>query len=152
VLNWVCLLERLHYAATQLQHSCKVHMLVSFWSFQLRQSTQEKTHSLADPHASAFSVVSTVSCRPMSPDHPERNAKAFVAYWQSGNHIPSLQCYIDYVRGKEKSTAALAGIKRPRKPAGLQYSDLYGVPTILVLCEKGKVHSGLCEAKLGRPF
>lgn len=83
-------------------------------------------------------MMSSVSCRPMSPDHPERNAKAFMAYWQSDNRIPSLKCYIDFVRAKEKSAAALDGSKRPRKPAGLQYSDLYGVPTILVLCEKGK--------------
>ncbi len=74
----------------------------------------------------------------MSPDHPERNAKAFMAYWQSGNRVPSLKCYIDFVRAKEKSAAALDGSKRPRKPAGLQYSDLHGVPTTLVLCEKGK--------------
>ncbi|KAL0047438.1 hypothetical protein WJX82_003437 [Trebouxia sp. C0006] len=88
--------------------------------------------------------------RPMSPDHPERNAKAFMAYWQSGNRVPSLKCYIDFVRAKEKSAAALDGSQRPRKPAGLQYSDLYGVPTILVLCEKGRMgdtfpHTFTCQ-------
>ena len=55
--------------------------------------------------------------------------------------MPSLQCYTDYVQAKEKAEsikAQEAGQKPARKSAGLQYSDLYGVPTILVLCEKGE--------------
>ncbi len=76
----------------------------------------------------------------MSPDHPERNQGGFRQYWQSNGQLPSLQCYTDYVRIKEKADrlkSVEAGRKPLRKSAGLQYSDLHGVPTILVLCEKG---------------
>ena len=76
----------------------------------------------------------------MSPDHPERCEQGFRDYWKKAGSSPSLQCYTDYVQAKEKAThaqAVEAGRKPPRKSAGLQYSDLYGVPTILVLCEKG---------------
>ena len=81
-------------------------------------------------------------CRPMSPDHPACSQQIFKEYWQSKGKMPSLQCYTDYVQAKEKAEsikAQEAGQKPARKSAGLQYSDLYGVPTILVLCEKGEI-------------
>lgn len=76
----------------------------------------------------------------MAPDHPKRNEKGFREFWKKSGRVPSLQCYTDYVQAMERAeriTAKEAGRKLPRKSAGLQYSDLYGVPTILVLCEKG---------------
>ncbi len=76
----------------------------------------------------------------MSLDHPARSQQSFKEYWQSKGKMPSLQCYTDYVQAKEKAEsikAQEAGQKPARKSVGLQYSDLYGVPTILVLCEKG---------------
>lgn len=76
--------------------------------------------------------------RPMSPDHPHLDVPGFKAYWQANHRVPSLQCYIDYIHAQQKAAAiANPGTKR-RKLAGLQYSDLYGVPIILVLCEKGE--------------
>ena len=55
---------------------------------------------------------------------------------------------MDYVHAQQKAAAiANPGTKR-HKLAGLQYSDLYGVPVILVLCEKSEEDSirALCFA------
>lgn len=77
----------------------------------------------------------------MSPDHPHRDIPGFQAYWQGHQRLPSLQCYMDYIHAQQKAAAIANPGKKRRKLAGLQYSDLYGVPVILVLCEKGKEDS-----------
>lgn len=74
----------------------------------------------------------------MSPDHPHLDLSDFRAYWQRNHCTPSLQCYIEYIRAKQKAAAVASPGSKRRKPAGLQYADLYGVPIILVLCEKGE--------------
>lgn len=86
-------------------------------------------------------------CRRMSPDHPHLDDPEFVTYCNGCS--PTLQCYVNYTNAKHKA-ATLSG-SRLRKAADLQYSDLYGVPIILVLCEKGKdaladVHASFCRA------
>ena len=87
----------------------------------------------------------------MSPDHPLRNEQGFKEYWQGNSLAPSLQCYTQYIQAKEKAKRSMgdqAGQQPARRSTGLQYSDLYGVPTILVLCEKGDKHHPLCKKTL----
>lgn len=76
----------------------------------------------------------------MSPDHPERNADDFKSYWIKQGQAPSLHMYSQYKKMLDKARQHAEGTstgKAARKAASLQYSDLHGVPAILVLCEKG---------------
>ena len=76
----------------------------------------------------------------MSPDHPERNTDDFKAYWVKQGQAPTLHMYSQYKKMQDKARQQAEGIlpkTAARKPASLQYSDLHGVPAILVLCEKG---------------
>lgn len=84
----------------------------------------------------AISVADPVLCfhRALSSSHPARQDLGFLAAAQASDAVEGVQ----QVSLKTLHTyrATLADSNRA---ANLQYSDLHGVPCLLVLCEKGRM-------------
>ena len=78
-------------------------------------------------------LIEIVLCRALSGSHPAR---------QEPEHKAALEAEDADVTGSGASLQYLARLKAKlsgSKAATLQYSDLHGVPCLLVLCEKGRM-------------
>lgn len=78
-------------------------------------------------------LIEIVCCRALSSSHPA---------WQEPEHKTALEAADADGTGSGASLQYLARLKAGlsgSKAATLQYSDLHGVPCLLVLCEKGRM-------------